>query len=216
MKPSPTIVAAAVVCGGIAGAAIMSYRTGGAVGCRTSDMTSGNAPESVETMEATQGAWIHRTRECRIGEYLVIVPADGRSGEVFLARNGQPLFFASPNLTTVLDSDGKRVLFEAGHNRPGALKDIISYTAFDPVQAAWVESNDFGADGTVDFRSTQIAGRPLKREFRVGERWLEVVARDGKDGTILDGEFMSGAEARLRLSAAETPHPGRIAPAARP
>jgi len=78
---------------------------------------------------------------------------------------------------------------------------LISYAAYDPVQQAWIENRDYGADGTVDARTTEIAGRLPKEEMRVGDHWLAIVERDGKRGTVLNGRFMSIAEARAELSA---------------
>lgn len=58
---------------------------------------------------------------------------------------------------------------------------------------------DFGADGTLDFRTTEINGRRVKREFRVGEQWLEVVQQDGRSGVVFNGRFMAVADA-IKLS----------------
>jgi hypothetical protein len=38
-----------------------------------------------------------------------------------------------------------------------------------------------------------------EKEFRVGDRWLAFVKRNGQVGTILDGKFMPVADARAKL-----------------
>ena len=59
-----------------------------------------------------------------------------------------------------------------------------------------MENVDFGADGVIDLRRTEIAAQPIKEELKVGNRWLEYVTRDGRSGVLLDGKFMSPAAAR--------------------
>lgn len=98
---------------------------------------------------------------------------------------------------TLADVDKKRTLFELTHGQSG--RNFFSYSAYDPSKGAWIENIDSGPDGNLDLRRTEIAGRPLKTEFRVGEHWLERVERDGQVGTMLDGRFMSIADARARL-----------------
>jgi hypothetical protein len=39
----------------------------------------------------------------------------------------------------------------------------------------------------------------VKREFRVGEQWLEVVQQDGRSGVVFNGRFMAVADA-IKLS----------------
>jgi len=98
---------------------------------------------------------------------------------------------------TLADVDKKRTLLAVAHGQ--SERNFVSYSAYDPSQGAWIENIDSGPDGNLDLRRTEITGRPLKTEFRVGERWLERVERDGQVGTILDGRFMSMADARARL-----------------
>jgi hypothetical protein len=56
-----------------------------------------------------------------------------------------------------------------------------------------------GPDGNLELRRTDVPGQPLKTEIRVGERWLEHLERDGRWGTVLDGQFMSVADALAKL-----------------
>jgi hypothetical protein len=61
---------------------------------------------------------------------------------------------------------------------------------------AWIDNLDFGADGVVDVRTTEISGRQVKQELKVGDRWLEFLERDGTTGVLLDGDFMSARRAQ--------------------
>jgi hypothetical protein len=103
---------------------------------------------------------------------------------------------ATQSSISLADVDKKRTLFAMTH-QPG--RNYISYSAYDPSQGAWIENTDSGPDGNIDLRTIDVAGRPLKTEFRVGERWLVRVERNGQVGTILDGQFMSLADARAKL-----------------
>lgn len=108
----------------------------------------------------------------------------GGTGEVLTLRDES---------ITLTDPVSKRVI--ASPDSPRAGGRSFSYSIYDPTRAAWIESV-IGRDGNVDLRITEIPGHQSKTEFRVGERWLERVDRDGKTGTILDGRFMSIAECR--------------------
>ena len=56
-----------------------------------------------------------------------------------------------------------------------------------------------GPDGNLALRMTEVPGHPVKTEIRAGERWLESVKRGGQAGTVLDGQFMSVADALAKL-----------------
>jgi hypothetical protein len=77
----------------------------------------------------------------------------------------------------------------------------VGDSGYDAATQAWIDNLDFGADGIVDFRTTEIAGRQVKQELKVGDRWLELLKRDGRTGVVLDGQFMSGADARTKVAA---------------
>jgi hypothetical protein len=97
---------------------------------------------------------------------------------------------------TLVDRDVKRVLvsIDRPQSRPGSL----TYSTYDSSQEAWIETV-VGPDGNLQLRRTEAPGHPLKTEFRLGERWLEHVERDGRWGTVLDGHFMSVADALTKL-----------------
>jgi len=37
---------------------------------------------------------------------------------------------------------------------------------------AWIENLDVRADGTLEYRTTEINGQRVKQEYRVGDQWL--------------------------------------------
>ena len=131
--------------------------------------------------------------ECTVGELLIDVPAAGSEPfRAYVGRRGRPFLFVDGQSITVFDERGKRILFS---NSAGS----ISYSTFVEAQSAVIENVASGADGTIDLRFTDVAGKPHKTEFPVGDKWLELVTRDGQKGTMLDGEFMSVPDARIRL-----------------
>jgi hypothetical protein len=169
-----------------------------AVVCSTGDLTELLDVESTRLVQTTESTWLRNGLACKTGEYVVVTPRDGGSGQIWLVRNRRPAFIIDNGATTLFAADGKRVVFQSTNGRaPG--RNFISYSAYDSSQNAWIENVDSGPDGSVDFRTTEVSGRPVKTEFSVGDRWLELVKRDGEDGTILDGQFMSVAEARAKL-----------------
>jgi len=71
----------------------------------------------------------------------------------------------------------------------------MSYSAYDQTKSAWIENFDVGADGSLDYRTTTINDRIVKREFLVGDQWLELVQRDGRSGVVFNGRFTAVSEA---------------------
>ena len=55
--------------------------------------------------------------------------------------------------------------------------------------------------GSSIFETTEISGRQVKQELKVGDRWLEFLKRDGTTGVVLDGQFMSVDDAQKKLAA---------------
>jgi hypothetical protein len=164
--------------------------------CRTGDMTVRISAEKAKELEDFAGGWIHNARECRVGDYLVIAPDRQGSPDLQLSRMGKPFLDVSKNTTTLFDSEGHRVVYEWDRG-----KSRISYAGYDAARQASIDNVDFGADGSVDFRTTEISGRQVKQELQAGDRWLELLKRDGRTGVFLDGQFMSGADARKKLAA---------------
>ena len=164
--------------------------------CRTGDMTVGISAERSKEFEDFAGRWIHNARECRVGDYLVDAPDRQGSADIVLSRMGKPFLGVSRTTTTLIDADGRRVVYQWDRG-----KSIISYAGYDAAHQAWTDNLDFGADGVVDFRTTEVSGRQVKREYNFGDRWLELIKRDEKTGVFLDGKFMSVDDARKKLAA---------------
>ena len=176
-------------------------------GCKTGDLT-GSLNSASSKMMLELGPWVKHARECHVGEYVIHVPAEGGHGEIVVGRNGQPVFFVTSSSTILFDSSGKRVLFEADQGQASGLP-VVSYATHVRATDTWVENVDFGADGTVEYRRTETAGGTVKKEVSVDQRWLEVVQRGGRDGVILDGEFMTAAAAREKLAARRNVQAGK-------
>jgi hypothetical protein len=166
--------------------------------CRTGDMTIGIGAERAQELEAFAGGWIHNARECRLGDYLVIAPDRRGSPDILLSRMGELFLGVSKNSTMLLDADGQRVLYQWDRGK----SPTISYAGYDTARQAWIDNRDFGADGVVDFRTTEISGQQAKQELKIGDRWLEFLKRDGTTGVLLDGKFISVDDARKKLAAA--------------
>jgi hypothetical protein len=164
--------------------------------CRTGDMTMGIGAERAKELEDSAGGWIHNARECRVGDYLVDAPDRQGSPDIFLSRMGEPFLVSYRNTTTLYDAGGHRVLYQWDRG-----KSVIRYAGYDAATQAWIDNLDLGADGVVDFRTTEISGRQDKRELKVGDRWLELLKRDGHTGVFVDGRFMSVDDARKKLAA---------------
>jgi hypothetical protein len=147
-------------------------------------------------MEDLAGGWIHDARACRVGDYLVVAPDRKGSPDVWLSRNKRPFFGVSKNTTTLLDDDGRRVIYDWDRGR-----SRISYAAHNSLQHAWVENVDLDADGSVDLRFTKSEVGDARTEFRFADHWLELVTRDHKSGVVLDGRFMSVKDAEEQLGA---------------
>jgi hypothetical protein len=165
--------------------------------CRIGDLTASSDPESSKILQEL-GPWAKHARECDVGEYKIDIPAEGGHGEIMVSRHGHPLFLSAGRTTMVLDSTGKQIVFEATQGE-GTSATYASYAT--RVADAWVDSVDFGADGSVDYRTTKTAGGSTKQEFSVDQRWLELVQQGDLKGVVLDGEFMTVAAARKRVAA---------------
>jgi len=152
-------------------------------------------------MQAAYGDWIRNARECKVGDYLIVTPAEGDSGEILVGRRGHPVFYSDAHRTTVMDASGQRIVFGSQKGTAPGENSFVSYATFDPVRNGWIDTVDAGGDGSVDFRFVDRQGQEKRTEFNVDQRWLELVPRGTLKGVVLDGEFMTPAAARERLSA---------------
>jgi len=190
-----TAFAAGVLVAGIVG----FFRPAPASPCRTGDLGTGIDAETAKELEGL-GAWVHHARECHVGDYLVAAPDRLGSPDMIVLRTGKPLLLLSGNTRMLLDADGRRVLYHSYQWESGK---SISYAGYDAARHAWIDNIDFGADGDIDFRTTEISGRQVKQEAKIGDRWLEVLNRDGTTGVVIDGTFMSVDDARKKAAARE-------------
>jgi hypothetical protein len=172
----------------------------------TGDLTGSLNSASAKMLRGELGPWVKHVRECHVGEYVIDVPAEGGHGEIMIGRKGQPVFSITGSTTIVMDSSGKRVLFEANEGKAVGIP-VVSYATHDRATDTWVENVDYGANGTVDYRTTETAGGTIKKEVSVDQRWLELVQRGDRTGVILDGEFMTPAAAKEKLAARRTSPP---------
>jgi hypothetical protein len=168
--------------------------------CEAGDLTRAVSREKADEMEKTFGAWVHRVRVCRIGDYLVNVSTNSAMAGIMVARNGAVMFTASPKRTSVVEQN--RVVYEFNH-----VRNEITYAAFNAERGVWIENIDLNADGTPDLRRAEAPGRTATQEMRIGDHWLELVMRDGRSGTVFNGQFMSFDEARKQLG---VPAPNQV------
>ena len=131
----------------------------------------------------------------------LLVRSEPHATAIFNVDGSGQLLTLTDESITLSHPATKRVLVSVEHSQSGA--HSLSYSAYDTSQAAWVE-NTVGPDGKIDLRTTEVPGSPAKTEFRVGERWLEYVKRGGRVGTIVDGQFMSIADAAAKLGVKTT------------
>jgi hypothetical protein len=165
----------------------LGFWPGRADNCRTDTLAAGKSPQDFKETRDLFGDWVRDARVCTVGEYLIIGPAKGGSSDIVVSRKGKAVFVVSKTQTQVVGED--RVLFERDTNR-----QFISFAAYDSAQRTWVDNIDMNADGTLDAR-IDTSEHATKREIRLGDRWLELVKRDGKTGTVINGKFMSIDEA---------------------
>ncbi len=165
--------------------------------CRTGDMTLAMDPQWAKGTAQVFGTWIRDVRECRVGDYLVDAPDHEGSPEIMLSRNHAPFLLVSKDTITLLEGKDHRIVYQRNYGTPGA----VSYAAYDPSRHAWIDNIDFGADGVLDLRSTEIGGQQVKKEMRVGDRWLEFEVRDKKRLVLLDGKYVPLEDAQEHLAA---------------
>jgi len=176
--------------------------------CKSGDLAGSLNAGAAKLLRGELGPWVKHVRECHVGEYVIDVPAEGGHGEIMVGRNGQPMFFVTASSTILFDSSGKRVLFEANQGQAVGFP-VVSYATHNRAADTWVENVDFGADGTVEYRTTETAGGTIKKEFSLDQRWLEVIQRGDRSGVIFDGEFMTADAARQRLAAKQKSEAGK-------
>jgi len=174
---------------------LVCYRAGLNARCRIGNMGGPFTSDNVQAEHDLGVDWARRALTCDMGEYQVVTPIDrSRSKGGYILRNGHMFLLVGEKGTAVHDDSGKRLLFAFTSATPER-SATISYSAYDRTKGAWIENFDLDANGTLDYRTTEIDGRPIKHEYRIGEQWLEGVGRDNRYGVVVNGQFMPIADA---------------------
>jgi hypothetical protein len=195
------ILAGLLLLGLAAGISFASFQAGFNARCKTGNIMGAATRKKIEQARALDFAWMGHALACKVGSYEVVIPNDPAPREEgFILRRGHPLLFVDAQDTQLFDTSGQRILFSSA----GAdSKSVVTYSGFDPAKDTLIEHFDFGADGVFDYRLTELNGRRVKQEYRVGEQWLEAVQRDGLTGVVFDGRFMPVADA-IKLEQSKT------------
>jgi len=185
---------AVVLLGAIVIISIPAYRLGLNARCRIGNATGARFTSKAVKLEHQMNVdWARRALTCNMGEYEVSTPRDAGTGEgTFILRKGRPFILVTDKETAILDETGERLLYSFTR---ATEVPAISYSAYDSKSGRSIENFDFGADGSLDYRTTTVKGKDQKREFLVGGQWLEFVSRDGRGGVVFDGRFMPVADA---------------------
>jgi hypothetical protein len=177
----------------------ISYRAGFTARCQVGNMGGPFTSDNIKAQRYFEFEWARHALSCRMGDYQVVTPSEpGRGDGGYIIRKGRLFLTVNDKETGLFDDSGQHLLFALTRATPER-DAAISYTAYDKAKDALIENFDFRADGTLDYRTTEINGHKVKQEFRVGEQWLEVVQRDGRTGVVFNGQFMPVADA-IKLS----------------
>ncbi len=190
--------------------------------CDTEDVLASVGQAANDPRIAQDAAWLRRAQVCNVGPFVFAVPRDPGVDAIYVLRKGKParpvfLESATSHTTVLFDVNGdgrdvvsmneeialvsresRRVLASDHHPKSGT--PSFTYAAYDASRRAWIEYIDSGRDGTFDIRQTDVEGQPRRQEATVGDRWLDMVQRDGKTGVVFDGRFMSLQDARASVA----------------
>jgi hypothetical protein len=147
-------------------ATILGLRSRPAGDCLVGDMGSALNARTGETLEETFGAWVHKARQCRVGDYLVIAPATTGQPDIIVSRTGKTFYFRTSGAQTSIIDEG-HALYEWDR-----ASKMITYSAYDDSRKSWIENYDLNADGSIEVRTID-AGRDEKiKEVPASKRWL--------------------------------------------
>jgi hypothetical protein len=197
------ILSGLLLLGLAAGISFASFQAGFNARCKTGNMSGSLTPDKLKTWHDAGFDWGRRAVMCSMGDFQVVTPNEpGGKGDMLIIRQSRPFLLVNDKETDLLEDSGQHLLFSLTRGtseRPS----VISYSTYDQAKGAWIENFDFGADSTLDYRTTESNGRRVKREFRIGEQWLEAVQQDGRTGVVFDGRFMPVADA-IKLDKSKT------------
>lgn len=180
-------------------ATLLGFRAGPAADCRVGDMGGALNAQAGKSLEQVFGSWVHNARQCHVGDYLVTAPSATGQPDILVARNGKTFYIAISATRTGVVDDG-RVLYEWDRSRK-----VITYAAYDAARKGWVENYDVNADGTIELRTIE-SGSGKTREIPASDRWLPLVSRDGRSGTILNHQFVPIDDVRAGFPDDGTPN----------
>jgi hypothetical protein len=196
------ILSGLLLLGLIAGISFASFQAGFKARCKEGNNVGGPfTQDNILAQHVTGFDWAGRALTCSMGDFQFVTPSKSghRGDDLFIIRKGRPFLMVSEKETDLLDDSGKHFLF-ALQSATSERVSVITYSAYDQTKGAWIENFDFGSDGTLDYRKTEVNGRKVKEEFRVGDHWLERVQQDGRTGVVFNGQFMPVADA-IKLGA---------------
>lgn len=150
---------------GFATAMILALGSRPSVECQAGDLASALNVEKGKQFESLFGVWIHKARQCHVGDYVVVAPASTGRSDIIVTRNGKPFFMASDTVTQIVDDD--RVLYEWDRKR-----EVITFAAYNRARKAWIENYDVNADGTVEMRTVEVDNHKKWQEVPGDVRWL--------------------------------------------
>lgn len=179
---------------GVLVTALVGLRSGSSGDCPVGDMSGALNAQAGKSLEQVFGSWVHKARQCHIGDYLVIAPSAAGRSDVLLSRNGKTFFVALSDTRMEIVDEG-RVLYEWDRGRK-----VITYAAYDRARKGWVENYDVNADGSIELRTIESGGNGKLREIPASDRWLPLVSQDGRSGTILNHQFVPIDDARVTFA----------------
>jgi hypothetical protein len=188
---------------GVLVAMLLGFRSGPSGDCSVGDMQSALHAQTGNALEQTFGSWVHKARVCHVGDYVVVAPVAPGQSDIIVSRNGQTSYVAMSSTQTEVVADG-RLLYDFDRSRK-----VITYAAYDAARKIWIENYDVNADGTIELRTIESGTKGTVREVPASDRWLPLVNRDGRSGTVLGQQFMSIDEARAMLGDGQSPERNR-------
>jgi hypothetical protein len=142
--------------------------------CVTGDLTR-RQPEYEAIATLPEMAWTKHARVCRVGNYLVTVPADdAKKDAIWVTRDAQPLLVVIPGLGASLYQPARReakpqlVLTVSDRNDDGIYDQLI-YTTFDAAGRPVADIFDLNLDGEPDFKFVRDGNHSFAR---VNGEWI--------------------------------------------
>jgi len=151
-------------------------------GCITGALPTNGFTKAQQSLMKLEVPWAAHAKTCQVAGYEVTGPADGSSGEVFVARNGTSVYIAGPSQIHIQSNDGSLVSIQdlGGTGRI----DWVSYDVIDPIDGRKYNVTDANADGQLDTKIGDHAGF-----VNINGQWCRFEKRAGQLGAIVAGEW---------------------------